>query len=329
MPLNPSQTYVYVDPALTNFTVFGGDLTDTGPWRAATFYAVGNVVEVGKDLYLARTPSHGQAPTSIVDAHWSCLIAVSITNGTDLYARQTATEAYSTGTYALTEALLGLDAAATAQNTANEVSVIAYGAENTAYTAWVLAQIGTNTGSYAISLAGSTSGDGPLAGQAWTLAQFGTNTGTYALAVANEALSIAIIGTNAAASAQDAANGAWVLAQYGTNTGTYALQVGQEALSIAVLGTNAAASALASANEGVSIAIIGTNAAATAQNRADAAFSIAVIGTNTGSAAYSYAAAGTFLPAVYTGTLALLDSVSGSWAFLTIANGQLTVTIVQ
>lgn len=147
-----------------------------------------------------------------------------------------------------------------------------------------------------------------LAEQAYTLACIGTNVGTNALELAQQALS-------------QSAGAAYNLAAIGTNVGTNALNLAQSALDglngalqIIYNGTNIANSAytLAAAGtnlgqEALSIACIGTNvgtnaliAAAHAEADAQSALSgvgsvytIAVAGTNLAAAAYALAVAGT------------------------------------
>lgn len=131
------------------------------------------------------------------------------------------TEAYVLAQIGTNTGTAALNAAASAQATANS--------------AFSIAVIGTNAAASAQATANS----------AYALAQIGTNTGTAALtaaasaqATANSAFSIAIIGTNAAASAQSTANSGYALAQIGTNTGSTAYSVAQSAYALAQTGTH-------------------------------------------------------------------------------------------
>ena len=176
--------------------------------------------------------------------------------------------------------------------------------ENTANSAYFIAEVGTNTGTAAYTLAESGSN---VAWAAWVLANAGTElpqAGTAAYDIALQAYALAQIGTNtgtaalaAAATAQSTADSAYFIAQIGTNTGT-------AAYTLAESGSNVAWSAWVLANAGTELpqssydlalsayhlAQIGTNTGSAAYSVAGAAYALAQIGTNTGTAALAAAA---------------------------------------
>jgi hypothetical protein len=235
---------------------------------------------------LAQSGTSGSDPQTLAIAQAAFSIAVIGTNvGTNAY--NLATSAFGTASEALSIAVFGTNTATQAQATASEALAIAI--------------TGTNTGNAALTLA--TAGSN-LAWSAYVLAEAGTNnSGSQALAVAQAAFSIAVIGTNVGTNAYNLATSAFgtasealSIAVIGTNTATQALAVANEALSIAIIGTNTgtnaynlATSAFGTASEALSIAVIGTNTAVQAQAIGNEALRIAIIGTNVGTNALNAA----------------------------------------
>ena len=132
------------------------------------------------------------------------------------------------------------------------------------------------------------------ANEALQIAIIGTNTGTAAYNLATAAYNLASGGTTVSATA------AYALAQIGTNTGTAAYNlaaagsaVAWEALVIAQTGTDLGQAAFSTANSAFSIAVIGTNSAASAQTTAGQAYDLAAQGTAVAAEALGIAIIGT------------------------------------
>ena len=210
----------------------------------------GSVVNAGSDFYaryLAGEAYNLAVYGTYLGTQAYNLASAAYTIGTDAYSlavlgtNAQAAIAVGTDAYHLAESgtNIGWAAYLLAQigtNTGTAALQAAASAQSTADSAFAIAVDGTNAAANANAYASI----------AWALAQMGTNTGTEALnqaataqSTADSAFSIAVIGTNAAANANAYANIAWDLAQMGTNTGSAAYSYASQAYAIAVDGTNA------------------------------------------------------------------------------------------
>lgn len=157
MAVVATTTYLYVNSALTQFFIQGSELTDRGLWSSSTFYAVGDVVQIGVDQYIALTANVNTLPTGIVDENWSTLVVVeevsgtTVSAGSDAYARALAGEAYFWGTTAFH---IGTDAYNLAVTGTNLVAAEA--GSRVADVNNIYIAIGSLSGSVSVDLAGET-----------------------------------------------------------------------------------------------------------------------------------------------------------------------------
>jgi len=295
-------SYVYYNAAGLRTFVDSNDFVSTGTWSAyGSYVADRDAATYGSTLYMTTITNVGANPLAPITMFgpprkWAPMVVLYEYQGTTAPAPSGDGTAIALEAYALAQ--IGTNTGTAAYNLAQSAYNLATTAGgSTAAEAYLLAVTGTY-----------------LAQSAYYLAQIGTNTGTaaYNLAAsaqstANGAFSIAVSGTNAAASAQSVAGAAYALAQIGTNTGTAAYTLAQSASDLAQsayylaqIGTNTGTAAYNLATSGSNVAwaayvlaLAGTTAPAPSGDGtaiALEAYALAQIGTNTGTAAYNLAA---------------------------------------
>lgn len=270
-------TYLYADISLTQHYAQGVELVDRGPWSSSVSYAIGDVIQIGLNQYIALAANINTPPTAIIDETWSTLVVVEEqqvipSSGSDYIARALGNEALALGNAAYSLAQTGT---------------------NVAYIAYSLAQTGTNAANTAYSLA-QTGTD--LANAAYALAQTGTNLGnaSYSLAQTGTNLIIAESGSRITA---DAAIVAFVFGSIAVDlaaeTGSrIAADAALQAFVFGSIGNDLAAEIVTRASSDQQIITI----LETGTSIANAAYSLGQTGTNIANAAYALAQLGTVIP---------------------------------
>ena len=135
-----TDTFAYISLDDKILHVDGTDVTDRGPWAAATTYTPNDVVLYQNTLYVCLTGHTNMPPTSIRDDFWSSLV---LTSG--FTPPVTLEDVYELAKEALDLAQQALEAAWAGTEAASSV----------AYPALVTAWVGTATADVALSVAGA------------------------------------------------------------------------------------------------------------------------------------------------------------------------------
>ena len=179
-------TYTYVDLENIIKEIGETDLNYAGNWSSGSSYYFGDVVLYNDTRYLALAFSEASVPpvTSVNDSKWSALVLAvtgssSGTSASDAYFL--ANEAYGLATYAISiagtagggvaDATYAYNVALTALHTswmgtsaAHEAVDIARAALETAWAGTALANQAYTLATYAVALAGTSSGTGTFTG---------------------------------------------------------------------------------------------------------------------------------------------------------------------